>query len=123
MLKILNKGKVRLFKLCSKQISTSEVRKYFLLFDLVRKQGKENLKIVNRFSEMDDDSKDKLALDENQRENDTLFIIEALIQTNSIRSNKPLYNQINTILKYNYKEDLLYSEMIYYNSQLKNKLK
>lgn len=72
---------------------------------------------------MDDDSKDKLALDENQRENDTLFIIEALIQTNSIRSNKPLYTQINTILKYNYKEDLLYSEMIYYNSQLKNKLK
>lgn len=34
---------------------------------------------------MDDDSKDKLALDENQRENDTLLIIEALIQTNSIQ--------------------------------------
>lgn len=93
MLKILNKVKVRLFKRCSKQITTSEVRKYFLLFYLVRKQGKENLKILNRFSEMDDDFKDKLALDENQRESNILFMIEALIHNNSIKQTTIQSNQ------------------------------
>lgn len=76
-----------------------------------------------RIKQVRKDFKVKLNLAENKRENELLEIMSELIYTNSIRANKELYNKINTFLDVESREERLYSEMIDYDSWLKEKIK
>ena len=76
-----------------------------------------------RIKQVRKDFKTKLSTRENQREKILLEIIEELVYTNSIRSNKELSAKIASFIDFENKEDRLYSEMIDYNNWIKEKMK
>ncbi|MBL57051.1 MAG: hypothetical protein CMP61_07690 [Flavobacteriales bacterium] len=75
-----------------------------------------------RIKQVRKDFKSKLDVRENEREKKLLEIIEELIYTNSIRSNKALKKKIELFVTHENKENRLYSEMIDYNNWIKEKL-
>ena len=76
-----------------------------------------------RIKQVRKDFKAKLSTRENEREKILLEIIEELVYTNSIRSNKKLSAKIASFIDWENKEDRLYSEMIDYNNWIKEKMK
>lgn len=75
-----------------------------------------------RIKQVKKDFKNELKLSENKREQELIAIIMELMYTNSIRSSKELSKKINNFINIDERDYRLYSEMINYNTWLKNKL-